>query len=676
MKKNNAKFAIKMTVLLLSLIVMVFVGSLAWFTFGTKAYADGLGVRAKADGVQVSWDGVNYYDNLTATDKSQVVDSVRGMSYFYNPDDNNSPEILKLISGNGLNFFEPYVNRRTGQVFMSADGTSYEGIEVNDSNSEGRYIDVPLYFRSTTERAVYLAGDSRVEPKYTSSRMSDYGDFSKDHISAASRVAFLDEDKENCSFIWAPNSNVELKESEAGYTLVKDHKLYESGGSGSGGELDGGAEDNDNKYYLWTIAPTADYNGGDQRKITNSYEFVYDANIRYFVATFDVIVPRYQAEYPSIPFLISQSGNSPVTNTYSIDRGASFNGNHPESLLKISNEDYNAATFNNQQISANNCSQFYMTKTNTLIQSTKVTVRFGFNPQTGVVTVLGYQGNDSWDYDGTPPVKPVSIKYYELDNTETNCALVNQASGIAVSSSEHFKKSVLFKDSTKESIWPISITIPEQFTAMKSGDGYEATYKFKSKGTKKFLSIAGGKLSLGDSVGSDFTLDYVEGVTGPVLKSGDYYLVVKNGNITAVTADELVYSEIVTIYTGDAYTVIDNGALESYHFLDSANGLQYLNANSTPPLYASRNDASETTTVGVKIADINVEKEFEEAIEWPTSSTDSTTSSELTEESKTAKTTYYTAKIYIRIWVEGTDREAKTPLAGGIFNTKLHFKSQ
>ena len=527
MKKNNAKFAIKMTVLLLSLIVMVFVGSLAWFTFGTKAYADGLSVRTKADGVQVSWDGVNYYDNLTATDKSQVVDSVRGMSYFYNPDDNNSPEILKLISGNGLNFFEPYVNRRTGQVFMSADGTSYEGIEVNDSNSEGRYIDVPLYFRSTTERAVYLAGDSRVEPKYTSSRISDYGDFSKDHISAASRVAFLDEDKENCSFIWAPNSNVELKESEAGYTLVKDHKLYESGGSGSGGELDGGAEDNDNKYYLWTIEPTADYNVGDQRKITNSY-----------------------------------------------------------------------------------------------------------------------------------------------------CALVNQASGIAVSSSEHFKKSVLFKDSTKESIWPISITIPEQFTAMKSGDGYEATYKFKSKGTKKFLSIAGGKLSLGDSVGSDFTLDYVEGVTGPVLKSGDYYLVVKNGNITAVTADELVYSEIVTIYTGDAYTVIDNGALESYHFLDSANGLQYLNANSTPPLYASRNDASETTTVGVKIADINVEKEFEEAIEWPTSSTDSTTSSELTEESKTAKTTYYTAKIYIRIWVEGTDREAKTPLAGGIFNTKLHFKSQ
>ena len=37
---------------------------------------------------------------------------------------------------------------------------------------------------------------------------------------------------------------------------------------------------------------------------------------------------------------------------------------------------------------------------------------------------------------------------------------------------------------------------------------------------------------------------------------------------------------------------------------------------------------------------------------------------------------YFTAHIVMRIWAEGTDRDAKTPLADGIFDTSFHFISQ
>ena len=338
----------------------------SWMTWGQRTDADGLNVKSTADGVQVSWDGENFYDNLTARDKSDVVAEKTGLAKDLRNAD-GTPFNLDLISGNGLEFFEPYINRRTGLTLLNPD-SSWQGVKVDDSNSEGRYIDLDLYFRSDSARDVYLAGDSTVSPKTLTGNYSDYGTFTKDYISAASRVAFLNVDKTeaadgtvtesigDCSFVWAPNSNIQLVENESGYQKVTNLIEEEiSGGGTTTGGLDGGAVKDNKDYYLWTIDTKANYAGGDQRKITNSYKFEYDENIRYYVATFNVIVPSYQAEYPSIPFLISNSASSPLVNTYAIDRSLSFAGNHNDSLLKISNEDYNAATFNNQQISSNLC---------------------------------------------------------------------------------------------------------------------------------------------------------------------------------------------------------------------------------------------------------------------------------------------------------------------------------
>ncbi len=638
----------KNLIIFLVLLVVCALSIWAWFTSKTDATANGINVRAKADGVEVSWDGETWYKDLTARDESGV-SGVTGPSKVV-----GTPEYLNLVTGNGIEFFEPYLNRRTGTVLMN--GNAWQGREITTSNSEGRFIDVDLYFRGTSERDVFLAADSLVAPKNIGGNYSDFGAFSKDYIAAASRVAFLDANKENVSFIWAPNADVELVYNESGYTRVTN-KTTETvtSGSSTGGGLNGGAQEDGNTYYLWTISPTADYSGGT-RQITNSYEFEYNSEISYYVEKFTVIVPSYQADNPSIPFLISQSGSSPLINTFAIDRNASFSGNDSESLLKVSNQGYNAATFNNSAITEDKCGQFYITKTNTLIQGTAVEVEFGFNPQTEVVTVLGYDGNDSWSKGGAEV--PIEVTYYNLNNNDV-CALASPKASIAVSSGADYMKAVRFTDSDKLNISPLSITSAERYTIVKTGDKHEATYKFKNASTNTYLSIANGTISH-NGTGSTFTLEVNDGFNGPVLKSGSYYLVVDGGSVKSVTANELDVADAVTVYTGSVNklnTKVDDSQTYQYYDAD-ANVLKPLNSTTTPKLFTSTQNWSENDLI-------------ENAATTKVCDTKIVTLTKASEDDE-----YYTAHIVMRIWVEGTDREAKTPLADGLFDLLLHFTSQ
>lgn len=637
----------KNLIIFLVLLVVCALSIWAWFTSKTDATANGINIRAKADGVEVSWDGETWYKDLTARETSGISDEI-------GPSKNvGSPENLNLITGDGLNFFEPYLNRRTGTVLMN--GNAWQGREITTSNNEGRFIDVDLYFRGTSERDVFLAADSLVAPKNIGGNYSDFGAFSKDYIAAASRVAFLDANKENVSFIWAPNADVQLEYDESGYTRVTN-KTTETvtSGSSTGGGLNGGAQEDGNTYYLWTISPTADYSGGT-RQITNSYEFEYNSEISYYVAKFTVIVPSYQAENPSIPFLVSQSGSSPLINTFAIDRSASFSGNDSESLLKVSNQGYNAATFNNSAITEDKCGQFYITKTNTLIQGTAVEVEFGFNPQTGVVTVLGYDGNDSWSKGGTEV--PIEVTYYNLNNNDV-CALASSKASIAVSSGAHYMKAVRFTDSDKLNISPLSITSAERYTIVKTGDKHEATYKFKNASTNTYLSIANGTISH-NGTGSTFTLEVNDDFNGPVLKSGSYYLVVDGGSVKSVTADKLDVADAVTVYTGsvnELNTKVNDSQEYRYYDADD-NELKTLDSTTTPKLFTSTQNWSENDLI-------------ENAATTKVCDTKIVTLTKASEDDE-----YYTAHIVMRIWVEGTDREAKTPLADGLFDLLLHFTS-
>lgn len=653
MKKKNSKLIFKATLLLLSLIALVFIGSLAWFTMGQTAYANGINIRSQADGVQVSWDGVNYYDNLTELDSSKVTEGVLGPALNITGE-NGVPASLKLVTGNGISFFEPYLNRRTGTVLT--DGNAWRGIAITEGNSNGRYIDIPLYFRGLTERDVYLAGDSQVSPK-SETNYSDYGPFSKDYIAAASRVAFLDSTKENCSFIWAPNADIELVENESGYTkyttTVEEEVTVSSGGNI---ELNGGAYDDGKTYYLWTFKDELidTYAKGQSSDYLEPRVFEFDSEINYFVTEFSFYIPTYEQNNPSIPVIINNSKNKSDLNSGDSDNiagydslqfGQSQEGQH----FYIANGEFN---LDNNSI---RCTNKMYADTSYIKSGEHITIKFGYNPQSKQLTVLNYvsSGGGSFSLGGEGTDVTTTVTYYPLGNN-VECALVNPQDSVAVSTGEHNKKAVLFKDSTKINVLPISITLAEQFTAVKTGDGYAATYKFKNNKSSQYLAIGNDGAISFNSSGSAFTLYYDASFNGPLLKTGDYYLVVQNGVVTGVKLGYLDISEAVTVYTGSSYQLntgltSDSQTYQYYNYSATTPSLVTLGSSTTPKLFTSTSSTAGTVKIGnTKVATLTRADEDDE---------------------------YCTATIIMRIWVEGTDREAKTPLADGIFDASFHFIS-
>ncbi|MEE0914785.1 MAG: hypothetical protein U0L76_09430 [Ruminococcus sp.] len=644
--RKTGRMIAKNLIILLVLIVVTVLSILAWFTKGDKAEASGINVQAKASGVQVSWDDEKFYDNLTAlTEEAMKEDTTgkTGMAKFLTSDGtvNGKPAPLKLVTGNGLKFFEPLLNRRTGTVLTN--GAVWQGADISSENSAGKYIDIPLYFKSDTAKEIYLAGDSKVYPKSKTERISDYGDFSKDYICAASRVAFLNEvdDGLKCNYIWAPNSNYKLAEDANGYTKVTDLHKDESAGSGIGSippEIL--TTDNEKNYYFWLPVNYIT----DSETIFSEYtpipmEFTkYSGDKGLFTCTFTIHTPS--RDNPSIPFFISQNGTS-----WSSSDFANVNINNSQATNESSDLDPRVAISNQTyNLAGSATSIFFLSGFNL----TETEVTFGYNPTTGTTIVLKYSGG-SESYDRTGSGTTVTITYYEMENN-AGVVLANVDSAVAVSSNTDGKKSIRFKDSSKLNILPSSVTKSEFFTAKKTGEGAEATYQFQNVSTNKYLTVNNGDVSLSAS-GSVFTLAYIEGFDSPALKCGDYYLIYNGRKFAAYTIESFDTNDLATVFTGSSYRLLTNSESETYKYYDSATNTEVtLNENSTPPLFATATDESETTKVG------------------------DTPILTLTKASDDAE--FYTGKIIMRVWAEGTDRDALTPLADGIFDLSLHFTSK
>lgn len=644
--RKTGRMIAKNLIILLVLIVVTVLSILAWFTKGDKAEASGINVQAKASGVQVSWDDEKFYDNLTALTEAAMKEDTTGktgMAKFLTSDGtvNGKPAPLKLVTGNGLKFFEPLLNRRTGTVLTN--GAVWQGADISSENSAGKYIDIPLYFKSDTAKEIYLAGDSKVYPKSTTERISDYGDFSKDYICAASRVAFLNEvdDGLKCNYIWAPNSNYKLAEDANGYTKVTDLHEDESAGSGIGSippEIL--TTDNEKNYYFWLPVNYIT----DSETIFSEYtpipmEFTkYSGDKGLFTCTFTIHTPS--RDNPSIPFFISQNGTS-----WSSSDFANVNINNSQATNESSDLDPRVAISDKTYNLAGSATSIFFLSGFNLIE-TEVT--FGYNPTTGTTIVLKYSGG-SKSYDRTGSGATVTITYYEIENN-AGVVLANVDSAVAVSSNTDGKKSIRFKDSSKLNILPSSVTKSEFFTAKKTGEGAEATYQFQNVSTNEYLTVNNGDVSLSAS-GSVFTLAYIEGFDSPALKCGDYYLIYNGRKFAAYTIESFDTNDLATVFTGSSYRLLTNSESETYKYYDSATKTEVtLNEKSTPPLFATATDESETTKVG----------------EMPILT--------LTKASDDAE--FYTGKIIMRVWAEGTDRDALTPLADGIFDLSLHFTSK
>lgn len=651
---------------LIILVVLVFVAILAmwaWFAINEDADASGINVKARGSGVEVSWDGTNYYENLTALTQEQVSGKT-GLAKSLNDSENN-PSPLKLITGDGLNFFEPYLNRRTGTELKNADGT-WRGVTINDSNSSARYIDIDLHFRGDSEKNIYLAGDSSVSPKDATGNLSAYGDFSKDYICAASRVAFLNVDKttnkKTCNFIWAPNANIELKEAENGYTKVTDLQTV-TGGS-SGGNLGDSIEftTKGGKYYLWLPTDySEDVNTQSSTLESHEMDFTpYDTvnNKGLYTFTYRITEPN-RSTNPTIIYYINQSVSTWNSDDIgNIDINESFKNNSSDDSdpkVALSSSTFNLNNTDTQ--TDRRAPAFYVTG----FKGQYIDITIGYNPDTKEVIIIGYssEGADTKTYDRSGE-GTYTFNYYEVENN-SNAVLANPDSSLAISSLESYNKAISFKDSSdKINILVSSVTSKEKFTLEKTGDGYEATYKLKNNGNSQYLTVSGSTVSF-SSTGTDFSLAYVEGFTGPALRSSDgMYVVFSDGSLTAVSESELKTSELVTVFTGSGYVLDENSnETEDFKFYDNVSkdkGLKTLSETSSPPLFTSKTTDTDSTIIGTRSADNKI----------------------AVAKLKKANTTdtYYTAHIVIRIWAEGTDREAKTPLADGIFNTSLHFVSE
>lgn len=665
--RKTGRMIAKNLIILLVLVVVVAITIWAWFTDKSKATASGISIQSIAGGVEVSWDDKYYYDELTArpddTDRPKAVGPAKSLY------DGETPSPLKLITGNGLEFFEPYLNRRLGTV-LESNGT-WKGETINSNNSSGKYIDIDLYFRNDAQKTIYLAGDSWVLPSYLESfdkmdtqpqdNLSAYGNFSKDYISAATRVAFLNADKSDCNFVWAPNANIKLQESNDGYRKVTDVKEQTASSSGLNLSDSITFTSKSGDYYLWLPTDYSD-DKTTQSASLESHKMgftVYDTenNKGLYTYTYTINEPNRNTN-PSIIYYINQSVSSWNSDDISyINVGNSKGTNYSGDLdPKVALDD----TFylNNTETQSDRLAPaFYVTG----FKGQSIDITLGYNPETKTVIVIGYssEGADTKTFNRAGSGS-VSFKYYEIDNQST-VALVNPSYLLAVSddAENNYKKYISFSSTEKNHIYPSVITANEMFNVTKTGSGYSAVYTFKGS-NNEFLSVADdGTVSFTNNA-TTFTLACIDGFIGPVLKSDNgRYVVFSNGTLKAVTLEKLKQQEFVTVFTGSSYELITNSSEpQDYKYYSSRLGrvVENLNENSDPPLFASTTNYSATRIIGTKSDDSKI------AV------------ATLTKEK--ASDTYYKAHIVMRIWVEGTDREAKTPLAEGMFKTSFHFVSQ
>lgn len=698
----------KNLIFLVALAVIVFLAVMAWFTNNTKAEANGLSVAAKADSVEVSWDNINFYKNLTAQSSEQVVAGSVGLAKFYETGDptTNTPSPIKLITGDGQTFYSPVLNRRTGTPLYQGNNPeqNWSVTQISDSYPNGDYLEVPLYFRSTMPLDVYLSSDSLVTPKDIFERKgtmqnpydrpSPYGNFTRDWIAATSRVAFLNSEQSysnnqvvysnnlTTNFIWAPNSNVQLQESNDGFvrvtTTATDVVPEESGHAGYWNNVEM-SNQNDSQYkiyfpesYYTTTKSQESESKGDFTSYNMSYQTYVDGKGLY-VCTVPFTFTNDSPTNIHVPYFIHIGSGSLTESEYlgNIDYDKTINAIRQDSSegnprVEVSDQKFTLSDKNGVQ-NRKTCSIFFGDSNGTFKNST-VSVTLGYSPDSKQLIVIGYDcNNPNRHYTRVGnSTQTIETTYYNIP-TNTNAVLANPMTAYALTTtnSPKYSTTVRFSDSSKNKIESASVKMTEQFTLiLAEGSGAAAKYKIRSGATGSYLVVENAAISFGSqNDASLFSFEYLSGVTGPAIKYVDTYLSVSGSSIRMASAEGLNTNTLLTVYTGNSYNLIDTAAAETYHFygLDPDPDiievdyndvrLRMLNSSTAPNLFATPTFGKTGNTTATNVGNKKL----------------------LTLAKATGNATYYTGKIVMRIWAEGTDREAKAPLAEGIFNTSLHF---
>lgn len=682
-------------VLILSLVMLVtlFIIGVAWFASKTEATATGLSIRSSyGPGLDSSFDGSNYGTYIHRDFNSNIANFQ-----------------LPLITGNGSpdSFFIPRLDRATGipvtdKGQLSVDNKNWASkrpvtaAKYPAKNADGSYAPfVPgdyyeedIYFRSNEQLDVYLTGLSKVTPLDSNNdpmqRKSDFGEFSKDNIAGAARVGFFEVGKdekgketEKSLFTWIPNDKYQLTLSE---DMAPIERQYGSTG-GTGGAIFNPVEGQEEKW--WNDLLDAE----NPNSLSNKYLYYYDytgkssesyslkkMQMRYidgkYVGVMDI-------DMKTIDYMIGIFGadNSSVGDF-------SHNDQHwtpvstQQTIIQKDGQDiftyelFQSITFPIKPIDEN----IHRTWAKLLLRAESAApsdyshwqVKISFEGDGGylnVEDVIYYKDKDN--YITTPGIGSKLNKgesgdypYYSLEENST-ILISNKIDDVA---GPAYALNVISTDTSTAPIEMTTITTgtgasaktvfsPKNpmanmlFSVISAGEDTSGfnQYKLKSVYNNKYLGIDDD----GNIVLEDVTKDYAKkfkflankSTTGPYVWCNGYYLTFSNGSFSVSTSTEKAELQV---YIGTSYAFDDEGEPEEdYKYYDSI---------TAKALVSLPNPLTNTQ--------LKANPKFVIKLEKPDESPQSS----------------YMAHIRIRIWVEGTDREAKMPLAGGIFKTHLEFQ--
>lgn len=205
MNKKISSTIIKM----IAIIVSIFVFSYAWFVHNENTHINAIEIgTAKTNNIQVSEDGNDNWGT------SLSIDVGEGFRF-----DNE-------VTSEGINFYKANLKNDDGYPLHFIEAT------VNKD-----YLDFDLWFKNDSSVKLFLDDSSRVYPECGTdesdliwdgvtgsldsiTRVSAYGNFSRDLIAGSVRVAFIkyNYDEENdkyvlddkASLVWAPNKEYEI----------------------------------------------------------------------------------------------------------------------------------------------------------------------------------------------------------------------------------------------------------------------------------------------------------------------------------------------------------------------------------------------------------------------------------------------------------------------------------
>lgn len=250
MNKNKKKiiFSSVSVILILTLIC----GTFAWFYLNEKV-------------------AVNYGNSIfcEAGDSLEIALVKNGVASGWSSSiDYSAGEFTTLdITGDGYNLFRPLeINELQQPVGFERAKSSL------DSDNDFDYVDIELSFRSLSKMDVFFSGESFVRPVNTENNGKNiYGDFSRDYIAGAVRVAVVE--GSDVKMIWAPNSKYELikedggkysfKSGDEGDSVAESHySYYNEDSNGNLAEKIVTKDDYaDKKFIIDSTGATNDFSG-------------------------------------------------------------------------------------------------------------------------------------------------------------------------------------------------------------------------------------------------------------------------------------------------------------------------------------------------------------------------------------------------------------------------------